>query len=559
MSLQPQPIPEPPEATREVAQAVFRRGNRYMQMRDKLGTFYTDQDFAQLFAVRGRPGETPWRLALVLVFQFVEGLTDEQAAEAVRSRIDWKYAFSLELTDEGFDASILSEFRTRLVEGSAEMKLLDIMLEQFKQAGYVKARGRQRTDSTHVLAAVRALNRLTLVGETMRHALNTLALSAPAWLKPQIRAEWRERYERCFEQYRLPKATQERMELASQIGEDGRQLLKAIFDAESPKWLGELPAVRVLHRVWVEQYCAVADESPMRWREEADQPPPSRRIHTPYDPEARYSTKRETSWLGYKGHLTESCDDDAPHLITHVITEDATTPDFDTPEAIHEALAEKGLLPAEHYLDAGYVDANFLVTSQENHQVQVIGPVSPDHCWQALTADAYDVSHFFIDWDANRVTCPQGHLSQKWSQTHDQHGAPIINIRFAPAACAVCPVRQQCTRSASAPRNMTLRPRADHEALQRRRREQQTPEFKQQYNRRAGVEGTISQAVRRTDFRHTRYIGKAKTHLQHVLSAAAINLCRITDYLTNLETQTIPPIPFVSQRRTAFVALASAP
>lgn len=157
MSLQPQRIPEPPEATREVAQAVFRRGNRYMQMRDKLGTFYTDQDFAQLFAVRGRPGETPWRLALVLVFQFVEGLTDEQAAEAVRSRIDWKYALSLELTDEGFDASILSEFRTRLVEGSAEMKLLDIMLEQFKQAGYVKARGRQRTDSTHVLAAVRAL------------------------------------------------------------------------------------------------------------------------------------------------------------------------------------------------------------------------------------------------------------------------------------------------------------------------------------------------------------------------------------------------------------------
>lgn len=179
MSLQPQLIPPVPQQTVEVAKRAFRRGNRYMIMRDQLGEFYQDTDFAHLFAVRGRPGEAPWQLALVLVFQFAEGLSDEQAAEAVRSRIDWKYALSLELEDSGFDASVLSEFRSRLVAGQAETLLLDKMLEHFKAAGYIKLRGRQRTDSTHVLAAVRELNRLVFVGESLRHALNVLAVSAP--------------------------------------------------------------------------------------------------------------------------------------------------------------------------------------------------------------------------------------------------------------------------------------------------------------------------------------------------------------------------------------------
>jgi transposase len=233
MSLHAQSIPDVPKQTAKVARAAFRRGNRYMLMRDTLGGFYQDLDFAHLFAVRGRPGETPWRLALVLVFQFAEGLSDEQAAEAVRSRIDWKYALSLELDDSGFDASVLSEFRTRLVEGNAETELLDIMLERFRAAGYINQRGRQRSDSTHVLAAVRDLNRLVFVGETMRHALNTLAVSAPEWLKPQIEPLWVERYERRFDDYRLPKEQPQRQALAEQIGGDGRQLLQALFAPSS--------------------------------------------------------------------------------------------------------------------------------------------------------------------------------------------------------------------------------------------------------------------------------------------------------------------------------------
>lgn len=548
MSVRAQSIPAVPEQTAAVARKAFAKGSRYMTMRDELGVFYEDMAFASMFAVRGRPAQTPWRLALVLVFQFVEGLSDEQAAEAVRSRIDWKYALSLELTDAGFDASVLSEFRTRLLTGNAEMQLLDTMLEHFKAAGHLKARGRQRTDSTHVLAAVRTVNRLILVGETMRYALNSLAESAGEWLKPRIEAEWIERYERRFDDYRLPKEKTKREALAAQIGADGRSLLSQLLAPQSPVWLRDLEAVRILHRVWLEQYVAVEEGETMRWREAEDQPPASQRIHSPYDPEARYGVKRTTTWLGYKVHLTESCDADAPHLITHVVTTPATTPDFEIPESLHAELAAKALLPSEHFLDAGYTDGELLAASQSQHQVDVIGPVTPDHCWQALAPDGFDVSCFSIDWERRRVTCPQGHVSQKWSHTHHRLGNSIINIRFPRAACAACPVRVRCTRSVAGPRHMTLRPRPQHEALQVRRRWQETPEFQALYQTRAGIEGTISYAVRNTDARRSRYIGLAKTHLQNVLCAAALNLCRIVDWLSER--------PRACTRTPAFVRLA---
>ncbi len=180
MSLHPEPIRPIPEHTVRVAQAAFPRGdNTYMRMRDEIGVIWEDEDFAPLFSTRGQPALAPWRLALVTVMQFAENLSDRQAANAVRARIDWKYALSLELTDPGFDFSVLSEFRSRLVEGEGEQLLLEKMLSRFKDRGWVKARGSQRTDSTHVLAAVRALNRLELVGETLRAALNALAVVAP--------------------------------------------------------------------------------------------------------------------------------------------------------------------------------------------------------------------------------------------------------------------------------------------------------------------------------------------------------------------------------------------
>jgi transposase len=160
-----------------------------MRMRDALGAIYDDPLFAPFFPSRGRPAASPWRLALATVMQFAEGLSDRQAADAVRSRIDWQYALSLELTDPGFDHTVLSEFRARLVAGQAERLLLEALLTRVDERGLLKARGRQRTDSTHGLATIRTLNRLELVGETVRHALNSLAVVAPDWLRAWVPPE----------------------------------------------------------------------------------------------------------------------------------------------------------------------------------------------------------------------------------------------------------------------------------------------------------------------------------------------------------------------------------
>src|SRR5690348_11408288 len=221
MTLRPTPVSPVPEETARIARAAVPKGNVDVQMRDVLGSIYTDEQFADLFAVRGRPVVPPWRLALVTVMQFAEGLSDRQAAEAVRSRIDLKYALGLELGDPGFDFSVLCEFRARLIAGGQDQQLLEVMLERLRERGLVKARGKQRTDSTHVLAAIRTLNRLELVGETLRAALNAVVTSAPKWLAQIGQPEWAERSGARVEHYRLPKSLTARQALAETIGTDG--------------------------------------------------------------------------------------------------------------------------------------------------------------------------------------------------------------------------------------------------------------------------------------------------------------------------------------------------
>ncbi len=243
-----------PEETVRVARAAFPQGNRYRRMRDESGVIYEDEAFASLFSHRGQPAEAPWRLALVTIMQYAEGLPDRQAADAVRSRIDWKYALNLELTDPGCDPTVLSEFRTRLLTGSAEQLLRDTFLGMCRDRKFLKARGRQRTDSTHVLAAIRVLNRLECVGETLRYALNSLAIVAPQWVRGHCPMEWVERYGPRVENSRLPASKAERGAAAERIGRDGHVLLAALYAEETPYWVREIPAVETLRQVGVQQY-----------------------------------------------------------------------------------------------------------------------------------------------------------------------------------------------------------------------------------------------------------------------------------------------------------------
>jgi transposase len=254
-------IVEPvPEETARVAHAAFPKGHPYLTFRDALGTIFQDEDFTALFPAWGQPGLPPWRLALVTIMQFRENLADRQAAEAVRARIDWKYLLSLELTDPGFDFSVLSEFRDRLLAGSAAELLLDTLLERCRALGLLKARGQQRTDSTHVLAAIRVLNRLELVAETLRAALNAVATVAPAWLQAVTPLAWYERYSRRIEESRLPKDTAAREAYAQMVGEDGFHFLDALEAPDAPQEARELPVIATLRRTWQRHYDRTVDE-----------------------------------------------------------------------------------------------------------------------------------------------------------------------------------------------------------------------------------------------------------------------------------------------------------
>jgi len=335
-----------PQETQRVARAAFAKGNRYVRLRDEIGVVFDDPRFAPWFPTRGQPAESPWRLALITVMQFVEGLSDRQAAEAVRARIDWKYALSLELTDPGGDASVLCEFRARLVDGAAGPVLLEAMLSRLKDLGLLKARGQQRTDSTHVLAAIRTLNRLESVGETLRATLNSVATVAPNGLAGVAAPEWFERYAIRVEEYRLAKGEAARTALGEPIGTDGHTLLAAVDAPAAPAGLRELPVIQTLRQAWVHQF--FVEDGVVRWRQAADRPPVGTRFDSPYDTDARYGNKRSTTWTGYKVHVTETCDTDAPHLIVHVETTPAPVTNSDLAAPIHQALVDRERLGTRH-------------------------------------------------------------------------------------------------------------------------------------------------------------------------------------------------------------------
>ena len=418
MCMQPVRWPEPDPQVAAAIAAMY--GSRKTELplpvviRDRLGEWLRDEDFAAAFGARGRPGWPPSRLALVTVLQRVEKLTDRLAAEAVRTRIDWKYLLGLEFGDPGFDHTVLAEFRGRVAEGGLEQVALDTLLAKLAAEGLIKAGGKQRTDSTHVVAAVAALNRLELAGESVRAALEALTAAHPDWVAQRICvADWASRYGTPMTSWRPPQSEAKREELAIACARDGYALLEAVYDLSAPSWLRELPAVDVLRRVLLQNYTRTITghgrEVIRRREKEPDGdglPPGHARIASPYDTDARWGVKREEFWLGYKLHVTETCDDapacscppaaagsaagpdrghdkgcahlTAPNLITHVATTGATVTDNQMTSAIHEDLARKNLAPGRSYLDSGYLSAALVVSALTTWGIALIGPLLAD-------------------------------------------------------------------------------------------------------------------------------------------------------------------------------------
>ena len=485
----------------------------------------------------------PGKLAIITVLQYVENLTDREAADAVRSRIDWKYLLGLELTDAGFHYSVLSEFRQRLIAGGKAGILLEKIINRCAERGFLDGKKKQRTDSTHVLAKIRLMNRIELVGETMRRALNEIAQEAPDWLRPLILPEWGKRYGRKIETNRLKKTKRE--ELVKAIGKDGHYLLAAIHESSTPTAVKALKSVVILREVWVQQFYREGENIMWRQKKEQGIPPSRKMIASPDDLDARYATKGSTSWTGYKVHFTETCDDDSPHLITHVETTSAPVPDMAVTEKIEQELIDKELKPTTHLCDGAYVDVELMAKAQKEG-IDLIGPVHQDSSWQAQAQTGYELSHFTIDWENMTATCPQGETSSRWKPRTNYYGKPDFRFEFRFQTCHSCPAREKCTRSRKYGRQLTVYPQQYHEILVNARQRQQTDAFKKLYDKRAGIEGTMSQAVSKLGIRHGRYRGLKKIHLQHLATAAAINLQRVASWLFGDRPETTRLTPFAT-------------
>ena len=566
--MQPVPWPEPDPLIAAAIKAMY--GSRKTEpplavaIRDRLGQWLADEDFAAAFGVRGRPGWSPSRLALVTVLQRAERLTDRLAGEAVRTRLDWKYLLGLAVDDPGFDHTVLVEFRAKVAQAGLEQVALDALLARLAGDGLVKAGGKQRTDSTHVVAAVAALNRLELAGESVRAAVEALAVAHPDWLAQRVCvSDWTDRYGTPMTAWRPPASQAKRDELAITYARDGYALLEAAYEESSPVWLRELPAVDVLRRVLLQNYTRTitADGREVIKRREKEPegdglPPGHTRIASPYDTDARWGVKRDTFWLGYKLHVSETCDDQPPcgcpdvdtgeggtgrgghdqactapafpNLITHVATTDATVTDNQMTAVIHDQLAGKALTPGQHYLDSGYLSAALVVAEAARHGIALIGPLLGDTSAQARAGNGYARADFTIDHDAKTVTCPQGSTSASWTPC-TQRGKDAIVVQFATADCGACPAKALCTTGKH--RTLTVPPRDLAEAQAAARAAETTIGFQADYARRAGVEGTMHQAASH-GARRARYRDLPKTRLDHAYMACALNLLRLHAYWT---------------------------
>jgi transposase len=541
MSLHAQPLEPIPDLTSRMAQASFPKGTLAMHLRDALGPIYEDAHFAHLFPRRGRAAEAPWRLALVTVLQALENLSDRQAAEMVRGRLDWKYALSLPLDDQGFDASILVDFRQRLLDHEAQALLLEPILQMCREHGWLKAGGKQRTDSTFMLANARRLSSLESVGESLRTSLNELTEVAPDWLLGVISPDWFDRYVHRFELQRFPKGKQAQDTLQRQVGEDSWRLLQAAMDEHAPQLVRDCPSLVLLQQVWNQHFEYTSGV--VRWR---DGPlvPNAERVVSPYETDARESRKRDTEWLGYKAHLTETCSEEEPvHLIVQAEITAATVQDAEETMPLLRDLQARDLVPEVRLVDSGYVSGEVLANHAELG-IELLGPLKQEGGWQHETG--YGVSAFQVDWQKQQVCCPQGHLSQNWCPGRHNRGEEVIRVSFSAVTCHACPVKELCTkREKNKGRILTLSPQPVHEARERRRAEQRATPFQERYALRAGIEGSLSEGIRRHGLRRARYRGQSKTQLQAIAIAAAINLVRIRQMLqrTQLGLSSPPKCP----------------
>jgi transposase len=523
MSLKPKsPRPMPAELARLAH--LIPAGSLYRLVGDELYEQYDDEDFVDLYHAEGKPGISPVLLAFVTVFQFLENLSDRKAMEALRVRVDWKYGLHLPLEYAGFDASVLCEYRERIIAHGAEARLFERILGQLTAMGLVKRRGRQRSDSVALLTRVRQLNRLERVVETLRLALVALLAADATWTRSVAPLSWEEIYgERCVAE-RMTEA--QRQDLEARVGVDGQWLLERLAAETTPADLRALPEVDVLATVWSQQFQVVDGQVVYQ---EAGPYDGKTQIQTPHDPEARYSKKGKQEWVGDKLQVTETDDEGLPHMITDVDVTSSVETDHEALDKIQGRLEARNVMPEKHYTDSGYVDEKNLVHSAARG-IDLIGPVQGDRSPQSRRAGGIILAQFHLDRETSTVTCPAGHtipVRVKKSQR--------LAGRFGASQCAACPLQPQCCAGKGG-RSVSFGPH--YEALQAARARQETEAFKEEYRRhRSPIEGSLSTLVRSHGMRVARYRRRSKRYMQALYTAAAVNLLRASRWLAGIRPQ----------------------
>jgi transposase len=513
-----------PEATGRIGKQLLREDDPYRLIGDHLFEEWREEDFADLYSSEGKPGYSPVILAFVSIFQFMERLADRQAAQALRMRLDWKYALHLPLEDEGFDFSVLSEFRDRLIEGKAEKRVFDKLVEAIRSMGLIKERGKQRSDSIAMLVKVRRLSRIEMVVETLRLAVVALVAAEREWCEEVIPPGWESKYGERFVRQRYSEA--EWKEYEAHIGNDGRWLLRRLVDGGAPAGLQDLPEVQVLRTVWAQQFREAQGQMMYQDLKKYDG---HTQIQTPHDPQARYSRKRNFEWLGDKVQLTETDDEGYPHIITDMVGTDSNQTDYEELPLIQERLIQRQCRPGKQYVDAGYMSAPNLARSHKL-QIDLVGPLPEVVTPQDLLPDGITRAQFQMDPHKKIVTCPQGHQA---------HNPSLVGntwvFHFSRKACAACPLRARCCTGMG---GRTIGMSTHYDLVQMARARQKTEAFKKDYHQhRSGVEGSLSALVRGQGMRVSRYIGHPKRNLQAIFTGCAANLKRTAHWLAGERPQ----------------------
>lgn len=513
-----------PKETAEIGGKVLKKDSVYKFVGDEIFDQFRETDFADLYSLEGKPAVSPVILAFVTIFQFIEKYPDRQAAEAMRMRIDWKYALHLPLDYPGFDFSVLSEFRDRLIRHEAEQRVFVGMVKLLQAKGLIKQRGKQRSDSIAMLTKVRNLSRLELVVETLRLAVGAILEADPEWGEALIPPSWDSRYGERFVMQRYSENDWKQYEV--EVGPDGAWLLARLAGEGAPAGIQDLPEVQVLKTVWAQQFRECEGQITYQ---ELDHYDGHTQIQTPHDPQARYSKKRYQEWVGDKVQVTETDDEGYPHLITDMVATSSVRTDYEELTEIQSRLADRQCLPKEHYVDSGYMSGPNLHASHQR-EVDLIGPLQPVVTPQDRLPEAITWEQFAIDVELGRATCPVGCCVVKAEKVGEK-----LRFKFPREVCLVCPLRPRCCTGKG---GRTLGVSQYFPELKAARSRQKTKAFKDDYHKhRSGVEGSLSAMVRGNGLRVGRYSGQRKRHLQAVFTGCAANLQRTANWLAGKRPQ----------------------